>query len=333
LAIARHGMAVAGVGKTIYSIGGAGGAGDTDITSSAQSLKLAPRKPQPASEWKVLPNAPTARLMMASTVLDGKIWVAGGMLGHDQTLDTVETFDPKTGAWQQQPSLPIPLHHATAATYRGEVVVIGGTTENLADASNKVFVFRNGSWAQLPDLKHARAAAAAAVVGDKLVVVGGQDDKQLVKQTEVFDGNSWTDAPDMPTPREHLAAVSDGVYVYAVGGRNLSADENSNAFERFDPASGNWEQLPPMPTPRGSYGAAYIDGRIVVVGGEEPTQVLNTVEMYDIGNRKWTTIAPINTPVHGEAVAAVGETVYCIGGADRPTHEGPVAIVEALEFT
>jgi N-acetylneuraminic acid mutarotase len=147
----------------------------------------------------------------------------------------------------------------------------------------------------------------------------------------VFDGKSWTQAADMPTPREHLAAVSDGVYVYTVGGRFLSADENSPVFERFDPVSGNWEKLANMPTPRGSYGAAFIDGRIVAVGGEEPTRVLATVEMYDIASAKWRSVAPINTPVHGEAVAAVGSTVYVIGGADRPTHEGPVATVEALD--
>ena len=212
------------------------------------------------------------------------------------------------------------------------MVVIGGTTDSIAEASNKVFAFRDGKWEELPALQHARAAASAAVVDDKLVVVGGQDDKQLVPQTEVFDGQSWIQAPDLPTPREHLAAVSDGVYVYTVGGRFLSSDENSAAFERFDPESGNWEKLADMPTPRGSYGAAFIDDRIVAVGGEEPTRVLATVEMFDITTGKWTTLAPINTPVHGQAVAAADSTVYCIGGADRPTHEGPVATVEALDF-
>jgi N-acetylneuraminic acid mutarotase len=213
------------------------------------------------------------------------------------------------------------------------MVVIGGASDNLANASNKVFAFRNGKWEDLPPLQHARAATASAVVGDKLVVVGGQDKKHLVAQTEVFDGHSWTQAADLPTPREHLAAVSDGVYVYTVGGRNLSADENSGAFERFDPVSGNWDKLPELPTKRGSYGAAVIDGRIVAVGGEEPTRVLATVEMYDIATGKWRTLAPINTPVHGEVVAAVGSTVYVIGGADRPTHESAVATVEALDFT
>src|SRR4029453_7405330 len=174
---------------------------------------------------------------------------------------------------------------------------------------------------------------SAAVVDDKIVVVGGQNDKKLVTQTEVFDGESWTTAPDMPTPREHLAAVSDGVYVYAVGGRALSADENIAAFERFDPESGTWDKLADMPTPRGSYGAALVDGRIVVVGGEEPTRVLATVEMYDISSKKWSTVGPLGTPRPGQVGAAVGSAVYCIGGADRPSHEGAIATVEALDFT
>ncbi|ORB28010.1 serine/threonine-protein kinase [Mycolicibacterium parafortuitum] len=332
LGTARRGAAVAAVGKTVYAIGGATGAGDGAATSSAEALKLSPRTPQPAAQWRSLPDAPTPRLMTAYTVLDDQIWIAGG-IREGETLQTVESYDTRTQQWQTQPSLPIPLNHAAAATYRGEVVVIGGATDTITQASDKVFALRDGKWVELASLQHARAAPAAAVVGDKLVVVGGQDDKQIVPQTEVFDGTSWTQAADMPTPREHLAAVSDGVYVYTVGGRFLSADENTAAFERFDPQSGNWEKLPDMPTPRGSYGAAYLDGRIVVVGGEEPTRVLPTVEMYDVGIRKWSTQAPLNTPVHGQAVAAVGSTVYVIGGADRPTHEGPVATVEALDFT
>ncbi|KUI24085.1 protein kinase [Mycobacterium sp. IS-1742] len=329
---ARHGMAVASVGRTVYTIGGSTGAADGAVTASAESLKLGARRPQPAAAWRTLPDAPTARLMTAWTVLDDRIWIAGGM-SHGETLQTVESYDTRTGTWRTEPPLPVPLHHATAATYRGEVVVIGGASESIADASNKVYALRDGAWAELPPMQHGRVAGAAAVVGDKLVVVGGQDDKQLVAQTEVFDGESWTEAADLPTPREHLAAVSDGVYVYTLGGRLLSADENSAAFERFNPQTGAWESLPDMPTARGSYGAAFIDGRIVAVGGEEPTRVLATVEMYDIAGGTWSTLAPISTPLHGEAVAAVGSTLYCIGGADRPTHEGPVATVEALDFT
>lgn len=331
MAIARHGMAVDAIGQAVYSIGGSSDFGDGQATSSAEALQLPPRRMQPAAQWRSLPDAPTPRLMTAWTVLDDKIWIMGG-LRDGAALQTVESYDPRTGAWQPQPALPIPLHHAAAATYRGEVVVLGGASSELTQASAKVYALRGGKWVELPNLTHARAALAAAVVGDKLVVVGGQNAKQLVGQTEVFDGNSWHDAADMPTPREHLAAVSDGRYVYALGGRFLSADKNSAAFERFDPQSGTWTKLVDMPTPRGSYGAALIDGRIVAVGGEEPTQVVGVAEMYDIADGTWTTLRPMPTPRHAEVVAAVGNTVYCIGGANRPTHEGPVATVEALDF-
>jgi serine/threonine protein kinase/N-acetylneuraminic acid mutarotase len=332
MSTARHGMAVAAVEDSVYAFGGATGLDSAAVTSTAESVKLAPRTLQPAAEWRSLPDAPTARLMMAWTELDDKIWIAGGM-NHGETLQIVQSYDPQTGAWQPQPPLPVVLHHATAATYRGEVVVIGGASDELAQTSDKVFALRGNSWVELPSLQYPRAAAAAAVVGDKLVVVGGQNEKQLVAQTEVFDGQSWTVAADLPTPREHLAAVSDGTYVYTVGGRFLSADKNSSAFERFDPVSGEWTKLVDMPTPRGSYGATFIDGRIVAIGGEEPTRVLTTAEMYDVAGGTWTPLPPISTARHGEVVATVGDTVYVIGGANRPTHEGPAATVEALDFT
>jgi N-acetylneuraminic acid mutarotase len=331
MAIARHGMAVDAVGQAVFAIGGSSEVGDGQATSSAEALQLPARRIQPAAQWRSLPDAPTPRLMTAWTVLDDKIWIVGG-LRDGVALSTVESYDPRAGTWQPQPPLPIPLHHAAAATYHGEVVVLGGASSDLTQASTKVFALRGGKWVELPNLTHARAALAAAVVGDKLVAVGGQNAKQLVGQTEVFDGSSWHDAADMPTPREHLAAVSDGTYVYAVGGRFLSADKNSAAFERFDPQSGSWTKLVDMPTPRGSYGAAFIDGRILAVGGEEPTRVLGVAEMYDIANGTWSALPPMPTPRHAEAVATVGNTVYCIGGANRPTHEGPVATVEALDF-
>ncbi|OBK19819.1 serine/threonine-protein kinase [Mycobacterium asiaticum] len=331
MAAARHGMAVAAVTKTVYAIGGSTGAGDQQVVSSAEALTLPARKTQPASQWRTLPDAKTPRLMMAWTVLNDRIWMISGLL-NGTVLNTVESYDPRSGVWETGPPLPVALHHATAATYRGEVVVLGGATDNIADASKKVFALRGNNWVELPPLTHPRAGAAAAVVGDKLVVVGGQNAKQVVPQTEVFDGTSWNDSANMPTPREHLAAVSDGTYVYTVGGRFLSADKNSAAFERYDPASGAWTKLVDMPTPRGSYGATYIDGRVVAVGGEEPTRVLATVESYDVAEGKWSTLTPMPTARHGEAVATVGQTIYVIGGANRPSHEGGTATVEALDF-
>ena len=115
--------------------------------------------------------------MMASTVLDEQIWVAGGMR-HGETLETVESYDPR----QESGKRSLRCRYPCITRRRRPIAVRWSSsvapTDTLADASNKVFAFRDGKWEELPALQHARAAAAAAVVDDKLVVVGGQDDKQ-----------------------------------------------------------------------------------------------------------------------------------------------------------
>ena len=170
------------------------------------------------------------------------------------------------------------------------------------------------------------------MVGDEIIVVGGQADGELVSETEVFDGEQWQDAAAMPTPREHLAAPSDGRYVYAVGGRSLSADQNSGAFERYDPEADQWTNLPSMPKPSGSLGAAVVDGYVVAVGGEDPTHVIDAVQAYDIANEEWSSLPPMRTPRHGMGVVAVGDTLYAIDGALAPTHAESTSVAEALDF-
>jgi non-specific serine/threonine protein kinase len=181
-------------------------------------------------------------------------------------------------------------------------------------------------------MRHARAAGAAAVAGGKLVVVGGQADGRLVAQTEVFDGHAWREAAPMPSPREHLAAASDGRYVYAVGGRELSADRNTGALERYDPVADRWTKLPSMPKPAGSLGAAVVRGNLVAVGGEGPEDVLAAVQSFDLRAQAWSELPKMRTPRHGTAVAAAGDTLYAIGGARSPAHAGSTDVAEALEF-
>lgn len=299
--------------------------------------------PTPAPhEWRVLRDAPTARQQVATAQLDGTIWTFGGLEtgpGQETGFGTarVEGYEPAIDTWKAGPDLPIPLHHAMAVTYRGELVVMGGWQADgpnlTAITSNRAFVLRSGQWVEFPGLLQPRAAGAAAVVGDYIVIVGGQANSELVATTEVFDGRRWRSAAAIPTPREHLAAASDGTHLYAVGGRALSADKNTAALERYDPATNRWESLAPMPLARGSLGAALVDKRLIAVGGEQPTGVYNTVEAYDILTGTWTDLSPLRTPRHGLGVAALGTSVYALNGAAKPSHTQSTTTAEALTFS
>ena len=331
----RHGITATAIGPTVYALGGATRPGHATAAPTAEALRLVSRRPAPAaSTWRSLPPMPTARQNMPSAVLDGTIWVPGGLEPGAKGSRKVEGYDPAINAWKAGPALPVALHHEMAVPYKDQLVVIGGWIPKgdnpSGEVSDRVFALRGGSWVELPSLNRARAAGAAAVVGDRIVVVGGQADDHLVPTTEVFDGKRWTTAADIPTPREHLAAASDGRFVYAVGGRDLSPDENSSALERFDPQSGDWERLPGMSTPRGGLGATFAGGRIFAIGGETATDVMGKVESYDIGAQSWSSGPTMRTPRHGITATAIGPTVYALGGATRPGHATAAPTAEAL---
>ena len=322
-----------GVLAAVLLTGGDGG-NEEEASPSAVAGPVATKLPSDLA-WRPIASAPFQRQYAAATAVDGTVMVIGG-IGVRDASTTTKVYDPGTDSWTTGPGLPAALHHASAVTYEGEAVVIGGFIpgeELTSEQSDRVYALRGGSWERLPSLNHPRAAAAAAVVGDKIVVVGGQADGKLVPQTEVFDGEGWRDVAEIPTPREHLAAASDGRYLYAVGGRELSADKNSTAIERYDPADDSWTELDGMPQPAGGVGAAYAGGRVVVIGGEGTTAASDAVQAYDIGNERWSRLPVLPRARHGVAVAAVGDTVYAIGGATAAGHLGSTKETEVLDLS
>ncbi|MDN5859783.1 MAG: DUF1668 domain-containing protein, partial [Pseudonocardia sp.] len=317
----RHGLALAAVGTTVYAFDGAAKPSHDASTAIAESLVLPPRRLAPAAAWRAVGDAPIARQFAGSAVVNGRMWVVGGLTANEATA-AVYAYDVAINRWTQGPDLPIPLHHVMAVNFKEELWVLGGWTPADGNpsgrTSDRVFALRGGAWVEMPKLLRPRVAAAAAVAGGKIVVFGGQTNGQLTAQTEVFDGTAWTDAAPIPTPREHIAGSTDGTFVFAVGGRQLSSSKNSAALERYDPATNTWTELPPMPTPRGGAAAACFDGRLVVAGGEEPTRVLGVVEAFDVDTGLWTTLAPLGTPRHGAALEVLRNSIVAVGGAQKP---------------
>jgi non-specific serine/threonine protein kinase len=336
------GAAALGVVAVIAGILALGGGSDEPSTDTgaapSSAASVGSRQVGIASNWRRKAPLPTARQNMDGTVLDGTIWVVGGLTpGGSNASRRVEGYDPVINGWKAGPDLPVKLHHEMAVNYKDELVVIGGWIPQGSDpsalVSDRVFALRNGQWEALPPLKRPRAAGAAAVVGDKIVVFGGQNEGRLLKTTEVFDGKQWKEVADIPTPREHLAAAADRNYAYAVGGRDLGPDKNYAALERYDPESDTWQRLPDMPTARGGLGAAITGGHLIAVGGESPTRALGAVQSFNIATQDWSDAPSMRTPRHGLDVEAIGDALYALGGATRPGHASAVDDAEVTRLT
>ena len=74
----------------------------------------------------MLEDAPFARLEMAVTAHQGRIWLAGGLSPLDEALADVAIFDPATGEWSTGPSLPTGVHHGTLVSDGSRLMLVGG---------------------------------------------------------------------------------------------------------------------------------------------------------------------------------------------------------------
>ena len=82
---------------------------------------------------------PTPRQNMAGTVVDGTVWVVGGLGGGSSGQRRLEGYDPAVNGWKVGPDLPVRLHHQMAVTYKGELVVMGGwDTETVGSQRGEI---------------------------------------------------------------------------------------------------------------------------------------------------------------------------------------------------
>ena len=337
----RHGLGVTAIGNTLYAIGGATKPGHTASTNLVAALAVPARRAHPAAGWRPLQEAAVAVQQVNATVLDGRIWVVGGLNPSSEATAATQVYDPLINSWAPGPPLPEPVDHAMLVTYGKQLAVIGGFRSRDNDphgvASPRMLLLDDNTdkWVDGPPLRHPRAAGGAAVVGNEIVVVGGRTGNpgELVTQTEVYDGTRWRDAADILVPGDHLAVTADSSYLYAVGGRKFTADSNVDDVQRYDPKDNRWTPLTPTPQPVSGAGAAIVDGRLIVVGGEGVTTVSGTVQAYDLTASTWTALPALDPGRHGLGVTAIGNTLYAIGGATKPGHTASTNLVAALRFS
>ncbi|MDQ2826804.1 MAG: protein kinase, partial [Actinomycetota bacterium] len=141
--------------------GGGPQAGGPGATSPTTVIPTPPSTEVPTTSttvavppvWHTRAAAPTSRQEVASAVLDGRVWVIGGITTAGASA-LVESYDPAADRWYPGPALPLALHHASATDYRGEIVVAGGFVAAAGDlyaqASDRVLALRNGAWVDLP---------------------------------------------------------------------------------------------------------------------------------------------------------------------------------------
>jgi N-acetylneuraminic acid mutarotase len=284
-----------------------------------------------AGTWTRKADMPTARYWSGSAVVDGKIYVFGGMVIGGEPVPkgitaVVEEYDPATDTWTRRADMPTARHGVRAAAVDGIIYAIGGWKGDAVTcwgnmlSTVEAYDPATDTWDTKAGMPTRRGASAIAVVDGRIYVIGGPGKNVAnlpLSTVEAYDPatDTWTTKADMPTARRKASAcVIDG-RIYVSGGattRGGILPPTVPTVEIYDPATDTWTQTFDMPWGRFDHSASAVDGKIYIVGGlssemvkqfggdeiadnelvtDELKELLAIVHVYDPATDTWTTAA------------------------------------------
>jgi N-acetylneuraminic acid mutarotase len=274
--------------------------------------------------WTSKADMPTARTLLSTCVIDGRIYAVGGALDQNTCCSSVEEYDPSTNRWTTKANLPETICSLSTCVIDGKLYVIGGTRSSpLGAVISSVYLYdpATDSWTKKADMLTSRGYLSASVVNGKIYAIGGASGglSQSLKTVEEYDPatDTWTKKTDMPTSRcIHCASVVNGE-IYVIGGTlgMASSLAGVSVVEAYNPATDTWTEKADMRTARCAVSTSVVDGKIYSFGGRSGGVYFATVEEYNPSTDTWTTKTSLPAATWGLSTSVVGGKIYAVGGA------------------
>ncbi|BHF69387.1 distal tubule morphoproteinsis [Sparganum proliferum] len=179
---ARYQHGIATFEGRIYALGGHSGSG---VLATVECLRAG------ASAWSRVKNMHSKRWYTSATVFERKICVVGGC--NQSALQTVETFDPRTGEWKNLPDMNFPRLGPLVAALDHRLFAVGGleccTVEILDSGAPE-----NG-WTRVADMHRERFGGSLCVHANSLFAIGGLRSEATVERYDP-ERDRWILLPD-----------------------------------------------------------------------------------------------------------------------------------------
>lgn len=300
-------------------------------------------------KWVKKADMPTAKLA-PSCVVEGKIYLVGGMSENPNPLSTLEEYDPTTDKWAKKSDMPTPRGMLSVCALNGKIYAIGGVSPGTTSATEE-YDPKTNRWIKKADMPTPRSFLSVCALNGKIYAIGGINESlKTLSTVEEYDpvANKWTKKADMLTPRAFFSAITFNNKIYCFGGlakagpmvNGMNKEEvYLSSVEEYDPVTNKWTKKADMPTGRAGLSTSVVNGFIYALGGQiasgekvyltEKPISLSIVEKYDPITDKWTKISDMPTARYAISTAEVNGKIYVLGGSEDAVK--PCSIVE--EFT
>lgn len=254
----------------------------------------------------------------AAEVLDGKLWLLGGLGGSAPGV--VQILDPETSTWQLGPPMPFRAGSSASSVIDGRFFVAGGIVGNTTTGAAAMLDPVTMTWTSIAPMPKPRNHAASATDGERLYVFGGRGpgsgDANVVADgfddVQIYDPrtNTWRvsdGTPDAPAPLPQArGGMGKAVWIneefWVLGGETkdgagATRDRTYARVDIYNPRTNLWRAGPPLGTARHGIFPLLHEGQIIVAGGGVVAGHSQTdiVEVIWPANRGSTRTAPRRT--------------------------------------
>jgi len=297
-------------------------------------LLFACDSPTQYENWTMGTTMPTARSEMASTIVNGKIYVPGGIRFWGST-DKFEAYDIANNGWKKLPDLPEKLNHIGVAS-DGQKIYISGGFYNMrqTDFANTLYAFdiEKQTWETLPNMPQTRGAHFMIYRKGQLHLLGGRNHQAI--WTYDIGQKKWltNQIGDLPEKRDHITVLQNDQNLYVVGGRKKGVVQKD--CWQYDFQTQKWTTFTQIPVARGGQTATFFDNKIHIIGGEDlqADRTFGVHNIYDLNTQQWSEGTALPTPRHGLVSEAYQGKWYVIGGGKKAGVKTLISAADLVEI-
>lgn len=264
------------LGGEIYAVGGyaANERGRFRASAVVEAYDPATRS------WRRVADLPSPRHHAMGAAYGGRLFVFGGFNRGGNPTATAWSYDTDADAWASVARMPRGTGAGAAVTAGDFIYVIGGVPKGRS-------VYRydpqGDEWTEMARLNEPSEHVAAAALDGAIYVVAGRWNGRETARVEVYDvaADEWRPTEPVQVARGGFGAAAWTGKIVIAGGELVSARDQLDSVELFDPMTGLWVFGPTMPgAVHGNGVTAYGDDLYVVGGSSIATDVVNRGDLW-----------------------------------------------------
>lgn len=243
------------------------------------------------------------------------------LLGLVSAVLLVSTVASAEGTWTKSNRMEEGRVLIQAASNGTDIYVAGGSTLAGPRASFDLYDTATDMWRPLPPMPTARERFGMAGFSGRIYISGGRSREMDETSPSPSDAlwaydtvsGDWVMKASMPSERVDHVMISIGDHLYVIGGTG----EHADLIYKYNIVTDLWSTSKArMPSPRRSFGVAYDETSIYVIGGiTNDARVSSAIDVFDTGSENWSAQPPLPKPRVGIAAAIILNRLHVAGGS------------------